>query len=131
MRRLAGWFKNLKKWQKGGLIGCAVGLLFDSVMMIAIFFPNIFFPSLLYSDSPGAVIVLGIVSLHFFPFLIALYTSSYILHTVLVVGIIVFYGAFGAIVGRVQQMASPFWRWPLTALLVLFLLFIYLFNLRF
>jgi hypothetical protein len=131
MRRLVAWFRNLKKWQKGGLIGCAVGLLFASVMIIAIFFPNIFFPSLLYSDSPGAMIVLGIVSLHLVPLLIALYTSSYILHIGLVVVIIVFYGVFGAIVGRVQQVASPFRRWPLTALLVIFLLFIYLFNLRF
>ena len=52
-----------------------------------------------------------------------------------VVGIIVFYcvfgGVFGAIVGRVQQVTSPFWRWLLTALLALlalFLLFAYLFS---
>jgi len=30
------WFKNLKKWQKRGLIGCAVGLLFACLLMLTV-----------------------------------------------------------------------------------------------
>ena len=42
--------------------------------------------------------------------------------------IVVCYGGFGAIVGRVQQVTNPRIRWLLTSLLALFLLFIYWFN---
>jgi len=44
--------------------------------------------------------------------------------------IVVFYGGLGALTGKVQQMASPAWKWLLTALLALFLLFFYWFNLQ-
>jgi len=145
MRRLAGWFRNLKKWQKGGLIGCAVGL-FLVCLAIVVFFKYTFPPSIelppgilhrLYAF-PGALIgmlnfVLCIALLY--PF----YMGSNIGSAPLVVGIIVvfycvFGGAFGAIVGRVQQVTSPFWRWLLTALLALlalFLLFAYLSSFEF
>jgi len=143
MRRLAGWFKNLKKWQKGGLIGCAVGLFFVC-LAIVLFFTWRFPPSIILPPSilhilyalPGAMIVLElIVMLNFVLCIALLYMGSYIGSAALVAGIIVFYcvfgGAFGAIVGRVQQVTSPFWRRLLTALLALlalFLLFAYLFS---
>ena len=147
MRRLAGWFRNLKKWQKGGLIGCAVGLFFVC-LAIVLFFTYIFPPSIklppgilhiLYA-LPGAMIVLELIGLSNFMLGIALlYMGSHIEFAAPVVGIIVvfycvFGGAFGAIVGRVQQVTSPFWRWLLTALLALlalFLLFAYLFSCAF
>jgi hypothetical protein len=131
MRRLAGWFKNLKKWQKGGLIGCAVGF-FLVCLAIVLFFTYTFPPSILYilDALPGAWIVLRLIVMLNFVLAISLF---YPFSTALVAGIIVFYcvfgGAFGAIVGRVQQVTSPFWRWLLTALLALlalFLLFAYL-----
>jgi len=67
------------------------------------------------------------------------YMGSNIGSAALGVGIVVvfycvFGGAFGAIVGRVQQVTSPFWRRLLTALLALlalFLLFAYLFSFEF
>jgi hypothetical protein len=140
MRRLAGWFRNLKKWQKGGLIGCAVGL-FLVCLAIVLFFTYRFPPSIILPPSilhilyalPGAWTVLGLIVMLNFVLAIALLYGSYIEYAALVVGIIVFYcvfgGTFGAIVGRVQQVTSPFWRRLLTALLALlalFLLFAYL-----
>jgi len=142
MRRLAGWFRNLKKWQKGGLIGCAVGLFFVC-LAIVLFSTYRFPPSIILPPSilhilyalPGAWTVLGLIVMLNFVLAIALLpTGFYIESAALVVGIIVvfycvFGGAFGAIVGRVQQVTSPFWRWLLTALLALlalFLLFAYL-----
>ena len=146
MRRLTGWFRNLKKWQKGGLIGCAVGL-FLVCLAIVLFFTYRFPPSIILPPSilhilyalPGARIVLVSIGMLNFVLCIALlYMGSYIGYAGLVVGIIVFYcvfgGAFGAIVGRVQQVASPFRRRLLTALLALlalFLLFAYLFSFEF
>jgi len=144
MRRLAGWFRNLKKWQKGGLIGCAVGLFFVC-LTIVLFFTWRFPPSIILPPGilhilnalPGAWIVLELIGMLNFVLCIALlYMGSDIGSVALVVGIIVvfycvFGGAFGAIVGRVQQVTSPFWRRLLTALLALlalFLLFAYLFS---
>jgi hypothetical protein len=143
MRRLAGWFRNLKKWQKGGLIGCAVGLFLVCLTIVLfvtyIFPPRIKLPpSILYifDALPGAGIVVGLLVMLNFVIGVALQSiGSHIGSAALVVGIIVFYcvfgGVFGAIVGRVQQVTSPFWRWLLTALLALlalFLLFAYLFS---
>jgi len=141
MRRLAGWFKNLKKWQKGGLIGCAVGLFFVCLTIVLSFITYRFPPSILHIlyALPGARIVLVSIGMLNFVLCIALlYMGSYIGYAALVVGIIVFYcvfgGAFGAIVGRVRQVTSPFRRRLLTALLALlalFLLFAYLFSFEF
>jgi len=142
MWRLAGWFRNLKKWQKGGLIGCAVGLFFVCLTIVLSFITYRFPPSILHIlyALPGARIVLQlIVMLNFVLAIALLYGGWYIESAPLVVGIIVvfycvFGGAFGAIVGRVQQVTSPFWRWLLTALLALlalFLLFAYLFSFEF
>jgi len=141
MRRLSVWFRNLKKWQKGGLIGCAVGLFFVCLTIVLSFITYRFPPSILHIlyALPGARIVLVSIGMLNFVLCIALlYMGSYIGYAPLVVGIIVFYcvfgGAFGAIVGRVQQVASPFRRRLLTALLALLaflLLFAYLFSFEF
>jgi len=146
MRRLTGWFRNLKKWQKGGLIGCAVGL-FLVCLTIVLFFTWRFPPSIILPPSilhilyalPGAWIVLELIGMLNFVLCIALLYGFYIESAPLGVGIVVvfycvFGGAFGAIVGRVQQVTSPFWRRLLTALLALlalFLLFAYLFSFEF
>jgi len=117
MRRLTGWFRNLKKWQKGGLIGCAVGL-FLVCLAIASFFIGT------PTDLLG-IVLKGILSLHFFLFVTCIYMGSWI---GCVVAMVVLYGGFGAIVGRVQQVTSPFRRWLLTALLAVFLLVVYSFS---
>ncbi len=127
------WFKNLKKWQKGGLIGCAVGLLLAG-MIIPGAHP--------YEDPPWV----WIYNFHIVPFaivdvivsdIIGSITHIYIMYiynpTVWFLcgglgAVVVCYGGFGAIVGRTQQMTNPFSRWLLTGLLAFFLLFIYWFN---
>jgi len=126
MQQTIGWFRNLQKWQKGGLIGCAVGVLFACSMMLSLTLE-------LYLDSREAqkvglwifrshaslyVISEAIIPLR--PFKWVYYGMS--------VPIVVVYGGFGAIVGKVQQVTNPFWKWLLTGLLVIFLLFIYWFN---
>jgi hypothetical protein len=138
MRRLAGWFRNLKKWQKGALIGCAVGLFLVCLAIILfLYFPPRVIPppsipyTILYAllGATGVLVLIGILNL---VLSIALFRMESVAP---IVGIIVFYcvfgSVFGAVVGRVQQVASPFWRWLLTALLALlalFLLFAYLFS---
>jgi hypothetical protein len=117
MRRLTAWFKNLKKWQKGGLIGCAVGLFFVCLTTA------LFFISILTDTDLSGIVLKGILSLHFFLFITCL--GSWI---GCAVAMVVLYGGFGAIVGRVQQVTSPFWRWLLTALLAVFLLVVYSFS---
>jgi hypothetical protein len=117
MRRLTGWFKNLKKWQKGGLIGCAVGLFFVCLTIVLFFIAT---PSDL-----SWIVLKGILSLHFFLFITCIYGGFWI---GCVVAMVVLYGGLGAIVGRVQQVTSPFWRWLLTALLAVFLLVVYYFS---
>jgi len=117
MRRLAGWFRNLKKWQKGGLIGCAVGLFLVCLTIVLFFIGT-------PTDLPG-IVLRWILALHFFLFIRCIYMGSWI---GCAVAMIVLYGGFGAIVGRVQQVTSPFWRWLLTALLAVFLLVVYSFS---
>jgi len=124
---LTGWFINLKKWQKGGLIGCAVGVLFACLLMLGLILGR-------YLDSHevwnvGWWIIRLHCSLHV---IFALFMRlPYLMPDFATSGaIVVCYGGFGAIVGKVQQMTNPFWKWLLTGLLVIFLLFIYWFNLQ-
>jgi hypothetical protein len=108
------WFKNLKKWQQGGLIGCAVGLFFACIIIL----------------SPHTLVE-WIANFHtIFFILVAILLSGLDLSEMSLVSgvlaaIVIFYGVLGILVGRVQQMANPFGKWLLTALLALFLLFIY------
>ena len=124
MRRLIAWYKNLKKWQKGGLIGCALGLLLACLVMLTVI--------ILGLDSLWRCIMWEwITKLHAFPFVI----FGLLMHFPAIMSylagsgaIVVCYGGFGAIVGRAQQVTNPRIRWLLTGLLALFLLFIYWFN---
>jgi len=111
------WFKNLKKWQQGGLIGSAVGLLFTSIMALSIVL------GILLDSWRVSNVGSWIIELHAF-----LFAIFYHMLPLFLVAIVVCYGGFGAIVGRVQQMANPVWKWLLTGLLALFLLFFYWFN---
>jgi len=115
MRSLTGWYQNLKKWQKGGLIGCAVGILFTILMIID--------PS---HESLGG----WILDFHsiFFALLYLTFYSPKIVMCAGSVAIVIFYGGLGAILGKIQQINNPFWKWPLTALLALFLLLFYVLH---
>jgi hypothetical protein len=111
------WFKSLKRWQKGGLIGGAAGLLIACLMMLSLILA-------IYLNSWEAGDVgWCIVYLHH-----SLYLICGGIIPVLAVAVVAVYGGFGALMGVIQQMANPFRRWGLTALLALFLPFIYWFN---
>jgi hypothetical protein len=113
------WFKNLKKWQKGGLIGCAVGLLLAGIVLLSphqdslgewiynfhgVFFSLIWIWGLGQSESSLAAAIVE-------------YGGS--------AAIVVFYGLLGMLAGRVQQIDDPIRKWVLTGLLALFLLLVY------
>jgi hypothetical protein len=112
------WFRNLKKWQKGGLIGCAVGLVIACIIIL----------------SPYSLQRL-IESFHdmcyWLPSIIAFFfgSESHAAHNIIEYGgravIVIFYGVLGALFGRFQQIANPSRKWLLTALLALFLLGFY------
>ena len=116
MRRLTVWYKNLKKWQKGGLIGCVVGILLAAIVILSPHrdslgewitnFHEIFFliiHGLLYLVDPAEQLPGSVVS----------YGGS--------AAIVILYGGLGAIWGKSQQVTNPFWKWLITALLALFL----------
>jgi hypothetical protein len=124
------WFKNLKKWQRGGLIGCATGLLFAVIILLSPqgisrpdwwelgqwlfnFHMVLFFPAILLT------------------FMMNIFESQAGYNFILYGGsatIVVLYGGFGATVGRVQQLSNPVWKWLLTALLALLLLGFYVMH---
>ena len=94
------WFKNLKKWQKGGLIGCAVGILLAVIIILT-----------LHQDSLGEWVQdsLGewVANFHSIFFIIIwAYLGEYSLTWSVVYGasvaIVIFYGGLGALFGRFQ-----------------------------
>ena len=126
MQKAIRWFKNLKKWQKGGLIGCAVGILFAVIIILS--------PS---KDSLGE----WITDFHYIFFILLhvmvyKYLGSGIMYdygaNIIEYGgsltIVIFYGGLGALWGRIQQNTKFFWKWPLTVLLALFLLLFYVLH---
>jgi len=115
------WFIKLKKWQKGGLIGLVIGFVIVFFMVVVI---------IIDPEHRGFS---ELEDLHGFIFLISGWIGDFNRILDIPVGsllTIVCYSCFGAIVGRVQQLASTLWRWLLTSILVILLLFIYWFNLQ-
>ena len=115
MGRLTIWFKNLKKWQKGGLIGCGVGILLAAIVIIE---PG--------GRSPGG----WIINFHaiFYMLLFITFYSSEIVCGGGAGAIAIFYAGLGAIWGAIQQINNPYWKWPLITLLALFLAAFYTVN---
>ncbi len=121
MKKTKSWFKSLQKWKKGGLIGCAVGIVIGALM-----------GSPLILDLPWTPLLQDrLLQLHFiYLLLIAIVRPEVMSRIVGTVLIVVSYGGYGAIVGRVGQVDDPGERWLLTGLLVMFLLFFYWVNFR-
>ena len=116
------WLKNLKKWQKGALIGCAVGLI---IVCLTAYYA--------WQDSGfvGYIIQLWVLLLHYllaWPFS-WLWNHGYIGHTtslaLLGAILVIFYTGLGAIAGRIQQMSNHTRRCGLIGLLGLFLIGFY------
>ena len=125
MQRLTGWLKNLKKWQKGGLIGCAGGVLFAVIIILS--------PT---EDSLGEWLTnfheIFFVILHVITYMLSsrvMYDyGALIVEYGGLLAIVILYGGLGAIWGKSQQINSPFWKWLITALLALFLLLFYVLH---
>jgi hypothetical protein len=112
------WFKNLKKWQKGGLIGCAVGLLLAAIIILSPYSLQRLiesFHEMCYL--PPVIIALSWWDETSTGYAIVEYGGP--------AAIVIFYGVLGALFGRFQQITKPVWKWSLTALLALFLLGFY------
>jgi|GEM_PF-6793923 len=121
MSKAIGWFKNLKKWQKGGLIGGAIGLLLAVIIILSPYrlqrqIEN--FHEICYALPTG----------------IALFgwdehsTGKDIIEYGGAASIVIFYGVLGMLAGIIQQIANLSQKWLLTALLALFLLLFYVMN---
>ena len=123
MQSLTGWYQNLKKWQKGGLIGCAVGILFAVIIILS--------PT---EDSLGEWITdfheVFFLTIHILLYLVD--PAEQLSGSVGAYGgslaIVILYGGLGALWGRIQQGTSTFWKWSLTALLAFFLLLFYVLH---
>ena len=118
---MSDWFNNLEKWQKGVLIGCAVGLLIACLIVYV----------LQASNLVSYMVKLFIILLHYWIALPSFwlwdhgymsYPGSWVLLGAILV---VLYGVLGAILGRIQQMTSRAWKWRLTGLLTLCLIVFY------
>lgn len=124
MQRLTNWFKNLKKWQKGGLIGCAVGILFASFTIQGSH--GGFAEWVFNSHAIFFILIYGIITEYSSRFMADYGGYIYVYGGSL--AIVIFYGGLGALWGKIQQGTNPFWKWLLTALLALFLLLFYVLH---
>jgi hypothetical protein len=112
------WFRNLKKWQKGGLIGCAAGLAIACLLLYACIVNDT--PGGISANEPGGTIKLLILLGHLWLAFISRGEWAS-----LGVVLVIFYGGLGAIEGKIQQSAKPLKKWLLTGLLAFLLLLFY------
>ncbi len=122
MRSLIGWYQNLKKWQKGGLFGFALGvilslLLFtDGIVIIGALGRIV----LLFHI--GFLLVFRIINIYF------LSDSAFFL-PLLIFALILFYTVLGTIWGLIQQINNPGKVYRYSFIYVLILSIYGLFNL--
>jgi hypothetical protein len=115
------WFNNLEKWQKGALIGSAVGLIIVCLAAYA------------WQESGliGYIIQLFALLLHYWlawPFSWLWnhgYTSHIVSLALLGAILVIFYGGLGALFGRIQQITSRARKMRLTGLLTICLIVFY------
>jgi hypothetical protein len=136
------WFRKLKRWQKGGLIGLVIGIILAFLVHYLAIWTRDLFPygsEYRIAFSYVYMILGGLDAWMMF--------SHYILaellwlgsapapslsisqeHYIFASAIVILYGGFGAIMGRVQQIIRPAWKWALTGLLIFLLLLFYALN---
>jgi hypothetical protein len=122
------WFKNLKKWQKGSLIGLAIGVIlgfFMSPLAAWIpYAPRVFMLIRATHFIPAYLLSFGFLKPTFF------FNSYYNYQFYLFLGpIIVFYGGLGAIVGLIQRSGKLLEKFLIAVVLVTFLILFYSANL--
>jgi len=114
------WYKNLKKWQKGGLIGLGIGVILGCLVspLVAripyiwavsemLLYPHFVFANIVWLIHPGPTSPGGYE------------------HYIIPGAMVAFYGGVGAIAGKIQQLINPLRKWLLSGLLALFLLLFY------
>jgi len=113
------WFKRLKKWQKGGLLGLFAGIIIACIILLS---PHNH-PLVRWIDNINTPCYVLAAFVAFF--WDETLTGKNIVEYGGAASIIIFYGVLGALFGRFQQIAKPYWKWLPTTLLILFLLGIY------
>ncbi len=100
MQRLTGWFKNLKKWQKGGLIGFALGVILSLLL---------FTEDILIIGALGRIVLLFHIGFLLVFRIINIYflSSSAFFLPLLIFALILFYTVLGTIWGLIQQINNP------------------------
>ncbi len=122
MQRLIGWYTNLKKWQKGGLFGFALGvvlslLLFtEHILIIGALGRIVLFFHI------GFLLVFRIINIYFL-------SSSAFFLPLLIFALILFYTVLGTIWGLIQQINNPGKVYRYSFIYVLILSIYGLFNL--
>jgi hypothetical protein len=125
------WFRNLKKWQKGGLIGLVIGVILGPLalyLMVWGLCPHVVYTWVFYTH---LLLVISVSFINgFYNSVFGFSPTFFELKDMMSsIAILVFYGGLGAIAGLIQQSAKPFIKWPLTGLLALLLLLFYLSSL--
>ena len=110
---------NLKKWQKGGVIGFAIGIIIACFLILSTTFNlgESVWKWLLYLNASLYVICKDITFINLKWFY---YGLSGIM--------IIIYTAFGIIIGKVQQVNRPLTRRLLSVLIALVLIIYFVFN---
>jgi sorbitol-specific phosphotransferase system component IIC len=113
------WFRKLKRWQKGGLIGLIIGIILACIILLS--------PS---SHSLGRWIEDINTPCYVLAAFVGFFWDESSTQKVIVeyggaASVIIFYGVVGALLGRSQQIVDPSWKWLLTTLLIFVLLGIY------
>ena len=97
----ARWLGNLKKWQTGGLIGCAVGVIIAVLIVLGVHHYQMGvlpWDWVLRFHSLPAVLFNTILPLR--PYILADLAAA--------VSIIIVYGGYGVIVGKFQQLDTSY-----------------------
>ena len=121
------WFKNLKRWQKGGLIGLAIGVILGLLVSpLANWIPYVHWVSILIRAThfiPAYLLSFGQVNSSFW------FNTYYDYQFYLYLGpIIIFYGGLGAVVGVTQRTGKLLEKFLIAFILVLFLILFYFAN---
>jgi len=122
MQWLTGWYRKLKKWHKGGLIGFALGV----ILSLLLFTENIpiigALGRIVLLFHIGFLLVFRIINIYFL-------SSSAFFLPLLIFALILFYTILGTIWGLIQQINNPGKVYRYSFIYVLILSIYGLFNL--
>lgn len=122
MQRLTGWYRNLKKWHQGGLIGFALGVIL-SLLLFTEDIPIIgALGRIVLFFHIGFLLVFRIINIYFL-------SSSAFFLPLLIFALILFYTLLGTIWGLIQQINNPGKVYRYSFIYVLILSIYGLFNL--